>query len=222
MKKALLLFLIIEIFFLQNMLCQTLNADSLTLNKLNTISQFLHLSATDKIADIGTGSGYSLVPIANQDPNIFFTVEDIDSSRLNKKNLLKRIKTSEGKASIDKFNIVYGTEISTNLPSATFNKVLLFDVVHEFSDRNIMLQDVKRILTNNGSVFIEEILVHHSIKKDRGCNFPFLTEDAFKQLMADNKFKLVKEQITFDTGKNRYMKIFEYIATSSLVRKVTN
>ena len=83
-------------------------------------------------------------------------------------------------------------------------------MIHEFSDRNSMLQDVKRILTKNGSVFIEEILVHKPIKKDRICNFPFFTEDAFKVLMMENKFTLIKEKVTFDTGNNRYIKMFEY------------
>ena len=89
-------------------------------------------------------------------------------------------------------------------------------VVHEFSDKNIMLQDVKRILTKNGSVFIEEVLVHKSIKKDRICNYPFFTENEFKALMMENKFTLLKEKITFDTGVNRYIKIFEYIVGKNL------
>ena len=189
---------------------QKLNTDSLTLNKLNIVIQFLDISATDKIADIGTSNGYSLIPIANKYPENIFTVEDIDSNSLNKRKLLKQIKRFGGKATINQFNIVYGTETSTNLPSAAFTKVLLFDVVHEFSNRNSMLQDVKRILTKNGSVFIEEILVHKPIKKDRICNFPFFTEDAFKVLMMENKFTLIKEKVTFDTGKNRYIKMFEY------------
>lgn len=215
MKKAILFSLIIQIFLCQNSYAQKLNTDSLTANKLNIIIQFLNLSISDKIADIGTSSGYSLLPIANKYPEIIFTVEDIDSNILNRKKLLKTIKRFEYKTVLEQFNIVYGTETSTNLPSATFNKVLLFDVIHEFSDRNRMLQDVKRILTNNGSVFIEEILVHKPIKKDRICNYPFFTEDAFKALMMQNKFILIKEKITFDTINNRYIKIFEYNAANN-------
>ncbi len=210
MKKGILFSLLIPIFLCLNSYAQKSNTDSLTVNKLNIIIQFLNLSATDKIADIGTSSGYSLVPIANKYPQIIFTVEDIDSSTLNTKKLLKTIKKFGNIATIEQFNIVYGTETSTNLPSATFNKVFLFDVVHELSDRNTMLQDVKRILTNNGSVFIEEILVHKPIKKDKICNYPFFTDDAFKALMVQNKFTLIKEKIIFDTGDNRYIKIFEY------------
>ena len=213
MKKNVLFVLIIKFFLVQNIYAQKLDTDSLTQQKLSTIIQFLNLSPTDKIADVGTSSGYSLIPIANKYPDIIFTVEDIDSGSLNRKKLIKQIKKFGNIAKIEHFNIIYGTEASTNLPTATFNKVLLFDVVHEFSDRNTMLQDVKRILSKNGSVFIEEILVHKPIKKDRICNYPFFTEDAFKALMMENNFKLVKEKVTFDTGNNRYIKIFEYTLT---------
>ncbi len=211
MKNVILLFLITSFFLKQNIYAQKLNTDSLTANKLPTILQFLNLSSTDKIADVGTSSGYSLIPIANKHPDIIFTVEDIDSSSLNRKKLLKQIKRFGNIATIEQFNIVYGTETSTNLPTAAFNKVLLTGVVHEFSDKKIMLQDVKRILTKNGSLFIEEVLVHKPVKKDRICNYPFFTENDFKVLMMENKFTLVKEKITFDTGSNRYIKIFEYM-----------
>lgn len=212
MKKAILFLLITQVFLSQNISAQKLNRDSLTAEKLTTILQFLNISPTDKIADIGTSSGYSLIPIANKNPNNIFTVEDIDSSSLNSKKVLKQIKRFGNIATIEQFNIVYGTETNTNLPTAAFNKVLLFDVVHECSNRNIMLQDIKRILTKSGSLFIEEVLVHKPIKKDRICNYPFFTENDFKVLMMDNKFTLVREKITFDTGNNRYIKIFEYTA----------
>lgn len=212
MKKAILFLLITQVFLSQNISAQKLNRDSLTAEKLTTILQFLNISPTDKIADIGASSGYSLIPIANKYPNNIFTVEDIDSSSLNSKKVLKKIKRFGNIATIEQFNIVYGTETNTNLPTAAFNKVLLFDVVHECSNRNIMLQDIKRILTKSGSLFIEEVLVHKPIKKDRICNYPFFTENDFKVLMMENKFTLVREKITFDTGNNRYIKIFEYTA----------
>lgn len=148
------------------------------------------------------------MPIANKYPEIIFTLEDIDSNTLNRKKLLNQIKRFGNIAKIEQFNIVYGTEASTNLPSTSFNKVLMTGVVHEFSNRNAMLQDVKRILTTDGSLFIEEVLVHKPMKKDRICNYPFFTVDAFKALMIENNLKLVKEKMTFDTGSNRYIKIF--------------
>jgi hypothetical protein len=67
-------------------------------------------------------------------------------------------------------------------------------------------------LRENGSIFIEEILVHKSVKKDKVCNYPFFTEIEFKKVLTDNNFVIKRESITFDTGNNKYMKIFECVA----------
>jgi ubiquinone/menaquinone biosynthesis C-methylase UbiE len=186
-------------------------ADSLTEAKIAIINAFIKITPGDRIADIGTGSGYSLIPIANECPTCKFVVEDIDSSACNKQSLGKRIRASNNQISIDSFEFHYGTEKSTNLPSATFNKVLVFDVIHEMSYRSEMLGDIKRILQKDGSVFIGEILVHKPVKKNKVCNYPFLMENEFKKLMADNNYLIKREAITFDTGRTRYIKIFECV-----------
>jgi ubiquinone/menaquinone biosynthesis C-methylase UbiE len=170
---------------------------------------FLNLSASDSIADIGTSTGYSLIPIANAYPKLHFTVQDIDSTTCNPKKFLTQIKRFGNLSTIDQFSFCYGTEKSSNLPSNRFTKVLITDVIHELTYRTEMLEDLKRILAPNGSLFVEEILVHKAVKKDRICNYPFLTEPAFKNLFTENQFQIIKEELIFDTGKNRYIKIFE-------------
>jgi len=186
--------------------------DSLTTAKFSVVSMFLSLSPTDIIADIGTGVGYSLIPIANNCPECKFFVEDIDSSSCNPERLAWRINNTGNKTRIENFTFFYGTEKTTNLPSAKFNKVLIFDVIHEMTFKTEMLNDIKRILQKNGSIFIEEILVHKPVKKDRGCNYPFLTELEFKKLMTDNNFLIKRESITLSSGYNKYIKIFECIS----------
>ena len=138
-----------------------------------------------------------------------FTAEDLDSNYCNKKLLLKQIRQSGSKTSIENFSFRYGTTISTNLPSAGYNKILAFDVVHEMEYQSAMLQDFKRILCNVGAVYIEEILVHKKVKKDRICNFPYLMETELKQLLSTNQYTIKKEQIVYDTGGNKYIKLFE-------------
>jgi ubiquinone/menaquinone biosynthesis C-methylase UbiE len=188
-------------------------ADSLSAEKVKLINAFLNLSPKDSIADIGTGSGYSLIPIANECPGCKFTIEDIDSISCNRKVLQKKIVTSGNHTSIDNFTFFYGTEKTTNLPSTAYNKILIFDVIHELTYKKEMLSEIKRILQKNGSIFIEEILVHKPVKKDKACNYPFLTEAEFKQLLLENNLIIKKEKITFDTGINKYIKIFECATT---------
>jgi ubiquinone/menaquinone biosynthesis C-methylase UbiE len=210
MNKLFIAFFLFSNIFYNKVLAQKLNPDSISKDKLQKTLAFLNLTEKDIIADIGTGTGYSLVPIAGANPKIIFTVEDIDSTKLTYKTLTKQIEKNGSKANIQQFKIVYGTETSTNLPSATFNKILVFDVIHELSSKKEMLDEIKRILQQNGSVFIEEILVRKPQKKDRICNYPFLTEEVFLKLMEENNFILKREEKTIDNGKNKYIKIFEY------------
>jgi ubiquinone/menaquinone biosynthesis C-methylase UbiE len=205
-------FLLAATFSFGQSLSKKQKGDSLTTAKFSVVSMFLSLSPTDIIADIGTGVGYSLIPIANNCPECKFFVEDIDSSSCNPKTLAWRINNTGNKTKIENFAFFYGTEKATNLPSAKFNKVLIFDVIHEMTYKTEMLKDIKRILQKNGSIFIEEILVHKPEKKDRGCNYPFLTEVEFKKLMTDNNFLIKRESITLSSGYNKYIKIFECIS----------
>ncbi|MBL0136338.1 MAG: hypothetical protein IPP79_21365 [Chitinophagaceae bacterium] len=66
--------------------------DSLHQGKIKMDVDFINPIPSDKIADIGTGAGYSLIPIANNCPECKFAVEDIDSTTCNPPNLLKKIK----------------------------------------------------------------------------------------------------------------------------------
>lgn len=183
--------------------------DSLHQAKIKMDVDFINPIPSDKIADIGTGAGYSLIPIANHCPDCKFAVEDIDSTTCNPANLQKKIKNSGNLTSINNFTFYYGTEKNSPLPTATYNKILIFDVVHELTYKKEILADCKRILTPSGSIFIEEILVHKPVKKDKACNYPFFTEQEFKKVLSDNGLSIKREQISLDSGNNKYIKLFE-------------
>ena len=183
--------------------------DSIVTADFNMVISFLGLTPFDSIADIGTGSGYSLVPIANNCPECKFTVQDIDSTICNSLSLSKWINKTGNMIGMENFTLYYGTEKATNLPSAKFKKVLMFDVIHELTYKNEMLNDVKRILQKNGSIYIREILVHKSVKKGRFCKYPYLTELEFKSILLEKNLEIKRESQFFDWGNNKYIKIFE-------------
>lgn len=185
--------------------------DSVEKGRLKLVTTFLNLKPEDKIADIGTGSGYKLVQISNECPSCTFDVEDIDSLTSNKTILTKWIYKAGNLTKIENFKYYYGDDTTTNMPSNSYNKVLIFNVIHEFTYKKKMLDEIKRILKKDGQVFIEEILVHKKIKKNSKCNYPFLLELDFKKIMEDNNFLLKREITKFDAGINRYIKVFEYV-----------
>lgn len=197
------------IFSQAQRLSKKVNEETAASQTLRITLEFLQLAPGDQIADIGSGAGYALVHIANRCPSCTFDAEDIDSLRCNRATFEQRIRESGNLTSIDHFRFTIGNDSSTTLPGRQFNKVLIFDTIHEISKRDLMLSDIKRILADSGSIYIREILVHRPQKKDRVCSFPFLTEEAFKSLLSRNGLALVKEQICYDDGSNRYIKLFQ-------------
>lgn len=175
--------------------------------RFHIISQFLKLNPQDKIADIGSGKGTAILRIAEDCPECFFTVEDIDSNSCAKSVYSKKLKNS--KTDISHFTFHIGNEKSTTLPDKNYNKVLMFDVMHELSYKAEILSDIKRILQPDGSLFIEEILVKRKVKKDKDCSFPFLKEEEFKQILKENGWNINREEYTYNSSQNRYIKIFE-------------
>lgn len=185
--------------------------DSLSGLMQKTVTGFLHISLKDSIADIGTGSGANLIAIANEYPSLHFTAEDIDSNFCSKQLLLKKIRKTGNKTSIENFTIQYGTVTTTLLPDTGFSKVLAFDVLHEMTWKPAMLADIRRILKAGGALYIQEILVHKKVKKDRVCHYSYLTEPELIKILAENKYEIKRAQIAFDTGDNKYIKLFECV-----------
>ena len=213
-KKILFLFIFIGcgFFIPQDLHAQKkFKFDTSYLIQQTVVYSFLGLNKNDKVADIGTGIGFSLVPIAGENPKLIFDAEDISKKFFNRRRIKKMIKLFGSKADIGQFRFNYGTDTSTGLPSATYNKVLMFDVLHEITFKDKMLKDIRRILSDSGSIFFGEIMVRETQKKDIQCSYPYLREDELKSIMAENHFTLKKEQVAADPGKNRYFKLFEYI-----------
>jgi len=203
--------LFLSLFFFCGSFCFGQSRKELEADQHRAVIRFLNLSLHDSIADIGSGSGYNIVSIAKEYPTLRFTVEDIDSSECNRKSFTRYINGWGNKTNIGNFDFHYGTETSTGLRSSAFNKVLIFDVVHELTYPREMLADIKRILAPGGSVFIKEILVHKKMKRQKGCNYPFLTDAQFKTRLQENGLVARKEEICYDNGRNRYIKLFECV-----------
>lgn len=213
MRQLLFLSLLLSVTFsFGQSLSKKQKRDSIAKAEFKMLISLLDLTPKDSIVDIGTGSGYSLLPFANNCPECKFTVQDIDSNSCNPLSLAKQITKTGNKIGIENFSFYYGTEKATNLPSAKFNKILVFDVIHELKYKNEMLNDVKRIMQKNASIYIKEILVYKSEKKGRFCKYPYLTELEFKTILLENKFEIKREIKFFDWGYNRYIKIFECIS----------
>jgi SAM-dependent methyltransferase len=211
MKRILLLFFISPICIFAQTNLQKFAAALETQKKarLDSIASYISIKDTDVVADIGSGNGVNIIKLSKYFPNRKYYVEDIDSLNFNRKNFIRNIKFFNPNIPIDSFQFVYGTQVSTNLPKKFFSKVLMVAVVHEMSDKEKMFSDIKSILIPNGYIIIEEPLVHKVVPKDKGCNYPYLTEEQFKHILNDNGIEILQESFTNIEGENYYRKIFK-------------
>lgn len=177
--------------------------------RIDTMVSVIGIISADIVADIGSGNGYNLIRLSNYFPPARYYAEDIDSSRCNRRNFEKMIRSFQAPISIDSFTFRYGTTTATNLPKNYFTKVLMIAVVHEFDEKEKMFADIRSILQPSGFVFIEEPLVNRTVPKDKGCNNPYLTEPQLKQVLSDNGLEIVTEKYIPDMGDNKYRKIFK-------------
>jgi len=210
MHKIILLFLLVIPVYTIAQKKPPVDVKILKQARLDTIVSMLQITSTDTVADVGSGNGNNLVRLSKYFPPIRYYVEDIDSSSCNRKNFEKMIRVHNPGISIDQFVFSYGTTTSTKLPKNFFTKVLLIAVVHEFDQRDLMLADIRSILKPNGLLFIEEPLTQQPRPKEKGCNNPYLTEEAFKKIITSNGFEILEEKYIRDAGDgSRYRKFFK-------------
>lgn len=165
----------------------------------NTILfNFLGPKPNEKIADIGAGGMQWEAKMMVLRDSLTFYCEDIDTVCNNKQQLKKVFdnvsKLRDGQ-SAGKIIQVIGTEKSTGLQTDFFDKVLIVNTFHEFSDRQIMINEIYRILKTGGKVYIDERLPERNKTIHQGCKKPMIGEVELIELMEKNSFKLVDKKM---------------------------
>jgi ubiquinone/menaquinone biosynthesis C-methylase UbiE len=160
--------------------------------------EFIDPQPKEKIADIGAGSmQWEAIMMAFRD-SLTFYCEDIDTL-CNNKAQLKRVMDNVNKLrngqSFSRIIQVIGNERGTNLETNFFDKVLIINTFHEFSNRQEMIKETHRILKSGGKIYIEERLPYQNKTIHQGCRKPMVGENELKELMEKNGFKLVDKRM---------------------------
>jgi hypothetical protein len=109
--------------------------------------------------------------------------------------LIRLLFIPANKTNIEHFNIVYGTETSTNLTNNNFSKVLMFKVVYEMTFQKKCLMISRGFYRQTAAFIFRKIYHTNHKKKQHACNARFLTKEEFKQLMTENKFLLKESKL---------------------------
>lgn len=94
-----------------------------------------------------------------------------------------------------KFNLVLGTEKSTNLPRESFDRVLMINVFHEVEDRGDLMVEIHDLLRDIGTLVIMERMARVAGEIHGDCKYPKLLEQGFLAEMEGYGYKLIDKYL---------------------------
>jgi ubiquinone/menaquinone biosynthesis C-methylase UbiE len=170
------------------------------------------------IASIGAGGGVWEIGFATFHEDLTFYLQDINGNILNQADIdyaIEYYTKVSGKPNGNKFIPVIGTETKTNLPTNTFDKVLIINSFHEFDNPINMLAEVRRILKQGGKLFIEETLARELGQLHDGCKKPLYLEQDLLAFLDQHGFTLdYSRGREVETGES-FWKIFVFVPKQS-------
>jgi 2-polyprenyl-3-methyl-5-hydroxy-6-metoxy-1,4-benzoquinol methylase len=166
--------------------------DSIAIKYKNELD-FLNLMPHDTIADVGSYDGYYPSIYAIFTDSISFYLNDITYEGFKNFKALKALcEAKRSQNQTNSFKIIIGNAESTNLPDRFFNKIILRDVLHHCENMSKILEDVKRLMKKETSLFLFEPLKLGNEMDENLCART-MTRDTFLELMNAHNFILNKE-----------------------------
>lgn len=111
------------------------------------VIEHLHVSTDDVVADLGAGPGLFTIPIAKQTKHDVYAV-DIEPE------MLERLQTHAEKENIENIEPIVSDLEDIKLPDDSVTRVFNSFVIHEVSDLNKSIQEIKRILKPEGQLLL--------------------------------------------------------------------
>lgn len=162
--------------------------------------KFIAPAGRDTIADVGSYDGSFPLYYSIFTDSVVYYLNDVVPDGFTFFDSLKAICTkTKGQALNNEFHIVMGEETSTKLPTGLFNKVIIREALHHFSNKDEMLEDIKRIIKAQGHLFLFEPVKTPGMDQRNLCK-GVMTREEFFGLMNRHGFKLAREGQNEETG----------------------
>ena len=147
------------------------------INYENKVFQKIYeFKENEKVASVGANLGMREIIYSLESPPINFYLEDLDPKNLNEnilKDLIGKFEAVSEKNTKSSFKIVIGDSTKTNLPEQYFDKILIENSLHEFSQIDKMIADVVQKLSKNGILFISDPISEKPNEIHAGCKNEF-------------------------------------------------
>jgi ubiquinone/menaquinone biosynthesis C-methylase UbiE len=132
---------------------------------IDSIKQFLTRKCLDTInfkkgeiiADVGAGNGYLEGMLSVFHDSLTFYIQDIDTSICNQKSIDKVVsfyRQVKGKPFTNKFFVVNGSDLKSNLPDKTFDKIFMIFMYTYLKYPQVFMTDLKHKLKSDGFLYI--------------------------------------------------------------------
>lgn len=164
--------------------------------------QIYDLKPREVVADIGFGTGWLTGVILVKCDSLTYYANDIDEASLKAIDpITKKYLGLRKTPNTNKVIIVKGTTAKTNLPTNTFDKIIVREAFHHFEFPNEMLQDIKGLLKQDGKLFVYEPNVEKTFFSNECGSNNYSVSDILKYF-ADNNFILSEQHDLFDSPGN--------------------
>jgi SAM-dependent methyltransferase len=158
---------------------------------------FFDIKEGDNVADIGSKSMTFIGILSVFTPKANFYCEDIDSTCTTPEQAKKVIdyySKIKGEPINSTLIPIIGTETSTTLATAFFDKVIIDNSLHEFSEKVLMMKDIKRILKKDGLLYLLESIGRTNGELHMGCNQVLFDEAHLVEFITKQGFKFIKSE----------------------------
>ena len=115
----------------------------------------IHVDSNDVICDMGAGSGIFTIPAAQLTRNRVYALET-DTEML---EVIEKKARNEGLLNIDLIRV---ENDNIQIKDKTVNIVLLVTILHEIENKRVFLQEIKRILKEDGRILLIEFYKHET------------------------------------------------------------
>ncbi len=150
----------------------------------------------ETIASIGAGNGMKEIQISCFVKDITWYLQEIDSARLYQfEEVLAYHENLIGSSISADFNLILGTENSTDLPHEIFDRVLMFNVFHEIESREGIMVEIHQLLKEDGILIIMERMGKREGEIHGDCKYPKLMEPDFLYEMDNYGYNLKRKQL---------------------------
>lgn len=154
---------------------------------------FYAIQSGELIADIGAGIGTDVWALSFLFPDCRFLVTELfRGPHLHLKNRFQQF---------DNVDFKLAKKKHTNLEGLGINRILIQSTFHHFTEKNLMLQSIKKSLADNGEVILKEAT--YDLAQNSLCNHSMKLVD-IKEYWFNNGFELIEEMIIRKTHYLKY------------------